>query len=73
MNPAKTIGTEWRCQECNTLLGVERTPRLILRHKQVLYVVGGADYTVTAVCRNCSAVNERRSGKIPVSTTKPQQ
>lgn len=49
---------EWRCKECDTLLGVERGARLYLRYKQAQYIVDG-DYAVLAVCRNCSTVNER--------------
>lgn len=50
---------EWRCAECDTLLGVLRGGRLYLRYKQAQYVVDGGDYSVLAVCRNCSTVNER--------------
>lgn len=50
---------EWRCQMCNTLLGVKSGPRLHLRYKDVQYVVDGVDYSVIAVCRKCSTVNER--------------
>ncbi len=50
---------EWRCRECDTLLGVLRSGRLYLRYKQAQYVVDGDDYSVLAVCRNCSTVNER--------------
>ena len=50
---------EWRCKECETLLGVDRGARLYLRYKQAQYVVDGSDYSVIAVCRNCSTVNER--------------
>jgi len=50
---------EWRCRECDTLLGVERSERLHLRYKQAQYIVDGGDFTVLAVCRNCSTVNER--------------
>ncbi len=56
---------EWRCRECDTLLGVERGPRLHLRYKQAQYVVDGGDYCVIAVCRNCSAVNERSGTQEP--------
>jgi RNase P subunit RPR2 len=49
---------EWRCKECDTLLGVERGTRLYLRYKQAQYIVDG-DYAVLAVCRNCTTVNER--------------
>lgn len=52
---------EWRCEKCGTLLGVGREARLHLRYKEAQYIVDGGDFVVTAVCRNCSAVNERRS------------
>ena len=57
---------EWRCT-CNTLLGVSREARLHLRYKEVQYIIDGGDFNVTAVCRNCSVVNERRSGAPQVS------
>ena len=63
---------EWRCKECETLLGVERGPRLHLRYKQAQYVVDGGDYIVIAVCRTCSAVNERSGSRevpLPVATS----
>ena len=50
---------EWRCKECNALLGIARGGRLHLRYKEAQYVVDGEDYSVIAVCRNCSKVNER--------------
>lgn len=55
---------EWRCKKCGTLLGVGREARLHLRYKEVQYIVDGGDFVVTAVCRSCSAVNERRSGSV---------
>lgn len=57
--------TEWRCKECDTLLGVERGSRLHLRYKQAQYVVDGDNYSVIAVCRNCSTVNERNRTQEP--------
>lgn len=56
---AKSMEKEWRCKECETLLGVEQGARLHLRYKQAQYVIDGGDYSVIAVCRNCSTVNER--------------
>lgn len=56
---------EWRCEECETLLGIDRNERLQLRYKQAQYIVNGDSYTVTAVCRNCSAVNEWRCSNEP--------
>lgn len=52
---------EWRCKKCDTLLGVERAPRLYLRYKQAQYIIDGGDFNVIAVCRNCSTVNECRN------------
>jgi len=57
------VEKEWRCKECDTLLGVERGARLHLRYKRAQYIVDGCDYDVIAVCRNCSTVNERNVGK----------
>ena len=54
---------EWRCSECNSLLGIENGAHLHLRHKQAQYVVDGGDYNVIAVCRNCSTINERSGSK----------
>jgi RNase P subunit RPR2 len=53
---------EWRCKDCNTLLGVERSPRIHLRYKQAQYIIDGTNYSVMAVCRKCSAVNEIQAG-----------
>ena len=58
---------EWRCKECDTLLGVETGARLHLRYKQAQYIVDGDDFNVIAVCRNCFTVNERSTTKEPPS------
>jgi len=50
---------EWRCEKCDALLGVARGDRLHLRYKEAQYVVDGENYSVLAVCRNCTTVNER--------------
>jgi len=49
---------EWRCRECERLLGVWRNGRLHLQHKKAQYLVDGR---VLAVCPNCSALNEADS------------
>ena len=54
---------EWRCSECNSLLGIEKGAHLRLRHKRAQYVVDGGDYSVIAVCRKCSTINERGRSK----------
>jgi hypothetical protein len=54
---------EWRCLRCDALLGVRRGTRLHLRYKEAQYIVDGADYVVTAVCRSCFTVNERSETK----------
>lgn len=61
------MSQEWRCKECNTLLGTGHGPRLHLRYREVQYVVDGEDYNVIAVCRNCSTVNEKCGSKEPRS------
>lgn len=53
----------WECTACQRLLGIERRGRLYLRYKDVQYVVDGEGYVVTAACRRCSILNERRSPK----------
>jgi hypothetical protein len=53
---------EWRCGECNTLLGVESDTRLQVRYKQAQYIIDGERFTVTAVCRCCHSVNQRSGG-----------
>ena len=54
---------QWRCRKCDSLLGVERAGHLSLQYKRAQYVVDGGDYNVIAVCRNCSAINERSGGR----------
>ncbi len=56
---------EWRCKNCNTRLGIECGSRLHLRYKDAQYIVDGGDYTVIAICRNCSTLSERRGTKEP--------
>jgi hypothetical protein len=65
MRGGEDVEREWRCKECDTLLGVENGPRMHLRYKQAQYVVDGEDYNVIAVCRNCSTVNEKPNGMEP--------
>lgn len=50
--------SEWRCQNCGTLLGVHRPGGLYLRYKQMQYTVSGKEVVVAAVCRSCSLSNE---------------
>lgn len=58
---------EWRCKECDTLLGVRTGARLHLRYKQAQYIVDGSDFSVIAVCRSCFTVNDRSTSKSPPS------
>ena len=58
---------EWRCRECNTLLGIESGARLQVRYKQAQYVIDGERFTVTAVCRCCHTVNQWDGGSTAVS------
>jgi len=46
---------EWRCKECGTLLGVVECDSLILRYKQMEYIV--SEGKITAVCRKCRKAN----------------
>jgi len=47
--------TEWRCSNCGTLLGVIKNGNLILRYKEVEYVVTKGQ--TMAVCRKCHRSN----------------
>jgi len=53
---------KWRCTQCGAVLGLQRGHRLHVRHKEAQYVIEGAEYLVTALCRRCSTLNERREG-----------
>lgn len=53
----------WICEKCGALLGVERGDGLHVRHKDAQYVVMGGEYSVIAVCRRCSTVNEWSGGR----------
>ena len=53
---------EWRCRECNTLLGVASGARIQIRYRQAQYVIEGERFTVTAVCRCCHTVNQWDGG-----------
>ena len=45
---------EWRCHECNKLLGVRRGAKLQLRFQGHNYL---ANLPVEAICRGCGARN----------------
>ena len=45
------------CKSCNTQFGFRRKPRLYLHHRKSKFIVEG-NYKVTAICRNCSSLNE---------------
>ena len=48
--------TEWRCSQCNKLLGVLKDDRLHLRFARGHeYLVG---FPATSVCRTCRTLNE---------------
>ena len=49
---------KWRCQKCETLLGIWRNGKLHLQYKKAQYMVDG---NVLAVCRTCSTINEADS------------
>jgi ribosomal protein L40E len=61
----------WHCEKCGALLGVERRGGLHLRHKEQQYVVGG-EYNVIAVCRRCSAVNEKSATRLEAAAARQQ-
>lgn len=47
--------TQWRCENCGTLLGVLKNGILILRYKEVEYVVTQGQ--MMAACRKCHRTN----------------
>ncbi len=49
-------GLERRCKKCNTLLGVEREGRLIVKYKEHASIFSGG--TTTLICRNCDSIQE---------------
>lgn len=57
------VKDQWRCRECETLLGVDDQSQLSLRYKDVEYLLIGSDFVVMNACRNCGSINERRSGR----------
>jgi hypothetical protein len=48
----------WGCEECGTLLGIERDGKLRVRYKDMEYRIDGRNYTISTVCRRCHALNE---------------
>lgn len=55
-----TMEAEWRCRKCGTLLGIERTGRVHIKHKRAQFVVRGH---VMAVCPRCAELNELDNGR----------
>lgn len=53
---------EWRCRQCNSLLGLVRAPRVFVRQRQAQYIVDGDSYSILGVCRKCATANEVRRG-----------
>jgi len=53
--------SEWRCEKCNTLLGIDRGEHLSLRYKDLQLIVTGGDYHIIAVCRKCATASQRTS------------
>jgi phage FluMu protein Com len=52
---------QWRCVECDALLGVEVRGQMHLKYKAAQYVVTGP---VQAVCRRCATTNETNSPRV---------
>lgn len=51
---------EWRCSQCETLLGTERDGKLYIKLRKSQLVIQGS---VAAVCGYCAALNELRTNK----------
>jgi hypothetical protein len=61
------MGKDWRCTQCNKLLGVLREGRLHLRFARGHeYLVG---FPATSVCRGCSTLNELQETQPPLLST----
>lgn len=51
-----TSNTDWRCTQCDKLLGVRRDGRMHLRFARAHeYLVG---FPITATCRGCGTLNQ---------------
>lgn len=50
----------WACSGCRSLLAVARAERLHIKIRKLHYIIDGASFRVTAVCRHCGAVTEFR-------------
>lgn len=46
------------CCTCGSLLALERAERLHIKIRKLHYIIDGAAFRVTAVCRHCGAVTE---------------
>ena len=55
-NRALEFKQEWRCQDCERLLGKFNTMQLQIRRKPLDYVVG---FPVYATCPSCGALNAK--------------
>lgn len=53
--------TKWCCSKCGALLGVDDGKQVAIRYKEAQYLVGGTDYAVTTVCRQCHTLNSTGS------------
>jgi RNase P subunit RPR2 len=51
--------SEWRCQKCQTLLGLQQDDRLYVRFRKMQYVLVGSQDTVIATCGVCGRTDER--------------
>ena len=52
----------WVCSGCRSLLAVGRGERLHIKIRKLHYIIDGASFRVTAVCRHCGAVTECSQG-----------
>jgi hypothetical protein len=62
------MNAEWKCTQCETLLGMRLADHIHLKFKQAQYLVRGDAFTVVAVCRNCHTVCELGSKERPSPT-----
>jgi hypothetical protein len=52
-----SLPANWRCMNCSGKLGVKDGTCLVVKYKDLQWVVDGSDFNVTILCRHCSTLN----------------
>jgi RNase P subunit RPR2 len=60
----------WRCERCNSLLGILDQHDIRLKNKSEITIVSGENYAVSRVCRRCQHKNvlDRTGTAVPAHT-----